>query len=719
MNDAALPPTDRLAALLAVLRSARELLGEAGSSLASWEERLARLGGEGERLRAAVAGTVKSGKSTLVNALIGRDFLKRGAGIVTSLVTRVRPGASLKASLALKGWADVNREVTDSALFLGVGEQGRNLDLRQRRDRDLLERTLAELGEEALGEGGFFDKNAALLRAYLDGFPEVEPLLGDEARVLEFADDDFERHREFAGRDALAAYVDDLVLEIPGLPFAGSYEIGDCQGYDSPNPRHMEKVQDYLMGCHLVVYVVSSRVGLREADLRFLRDIKALGLLESTCLVLNADLGEHATVEDLTSLRQRVATELGALRTEPPIYTFSGLRALFTALGDGGQELSRKDALLLEVWRESPAVAVDEYGAFRSFLGAQLGEGREQRLAAAAEATVRKAAASLRSLLGGAMTLAGRQARSLTEGEKEFRDAREQARKSLKSFEAALSGLKEPVKRDLFRRVDEAFHPMHGTISDEVLAYVKKIEPPIKGFSTGDLKQVFRQLTRIYQEMRAVLHRYKVEVVNARAVAEIRALWAEASGQLTDAAGPTAELLARAVEAYRAEAAALGIELPPLEVPEPDLTIGKRGIPLFSAVTYSAFGSTADRVLSFAHQWTRNVAKGWASRLFGGKQKPNFHHSLLAEGAEAARRLLAEEAYGNLLHYNETVKYHVVGASLDELAQAWAKSYRERVEALILDLDTLASRIQRAGSAQEDLIPRLEAILKELEPLAA
>lgn len=706
--------------LLSTLIAARDLLGEAASPLEPWEERLRRLGGqEGERLRAAVAGTVKSGKSTLVNALIGRDFLKRGAGIVTSLVTRVRPGPTLKATLALKGWADVNREVTDAALFLGVGEQGRNLDLRQRRDREGIDRALRELGDEALGEGGFFDKNAALLRAYLDGFAKVESLVQDEARTIEFSDGDFERHREFAGHDALAAFVDTLILEIPALPFAGRYELGDCQGYDSPNPRHMEKVQDYLMGCHLVVYVLSSRVGLREADLRFLRDIKSMGLIESTCLVLNADLGEHSTAEDLIALRGRVVTELAAFRAELPIYTFSGLRALYLALQQAGEELSKKDELMLAVWEESAAVSVDEYQGFQEFLGSQLGEGRERRLAAAVETTTRQVAVSLRSLLRGAMTLAGRQAQSLTAGEKEFRDAREQAQKSLRSFEAALNGLKEPIKKDLFRRVDDVFHPTHGKIAEEVQDYVRKIEPPLKGVATTDLKQVFRQLARIYQEMRAVLHRYKVEVVNARAVAEIRSLWGEASEALADAASPTASLLVKAVETYRVEAAALGIELPPLEVPEPDLSIGKRGIPLFSAVTYSAFGSNADRVLSFAQQWTRNVTMGWASRLFGKKEKTGFHQSLLADGAEAARKLLAEEAYGNLLHYNEIVKYHVVGASLDELAQAWSRTYRERVEALIVDLDTLARRIHRAGSAQEDLIPRLEGILRELEPLAA
>jgi polynucleotide 5'-kinase involved in rRNA processing len=43
-------------------------------------------------VRIAVVGAIKSGKSTLVNALLNDDYLKRGAGVVTSFVTRIRQG---------------------------------------------------------------------------------------------------------------------------------------------------------------------------------------------------------------------------------------------------------------------------------------------------------------------------------------------------------------------------------------------------------------------------------------------------------------------------------------------------------------------------------------------------------------------------------------------------------------------------------------------------
>jgi tRNA U34 5-carboxymethylaminomethyl modifying GTPase MnmE/TrmE len=48
-------------------------------------------------VRIAVVGAIKSGKSSMVNALLSRDYLKRGAGVATSIVTRMRQGDLLKA----------------------------------------------------------------------------------------------------------------------------------------------------------------------------------------------------------------------------------------------------------------------------------------------------------------------------------------------------------------------------------------------------------------------------------------------------------------------------------------------------------------------------------------------------------------------------------------------------------------------------------------------
>ncbi|MCK7509209.1 MAG: dynamin family protein [Desulfobacterales bacterium] len=72
--------------------------------------RAARRSWPSDTIRVAVVGAIKSGKSTFLNALLKGDFLKRGAGVVTSIVTRVRAGRAAEGDAVLQ--------------VLGGGERG-------------------------------------------------------------------------------------------------------------------------------------------------------------------------------------------------------------------------------------------------------------------------------------------------------------------------------------------------------------------------------------------------------------------------------------------------------------------------------------------------------------------------------------------------------------------------------------------------------------------
>ena len=75
-------------------------------------------------LRVAVVGVIKSGKSTLINALTGKELVKRGAGVVTSMTTRIRKGRKNRAVIHLKSWDDINLEI-ENCLAMYPGKKGR------------------------------------------------------------------------------------------------------------------------------------------------------------------------------------------------------------------------------------------------------------------------------------------------------------------------------------------------------------------------------------------------------------------------------------------------------------------------------------------------------------------------------------------------------------------------------------------------------------------
>jgi hypothetical protein len=268
--------------------------------------------------------------------------------------------------------------------------------------------------------------------------------------------------------------------------------------------------------------------------------------------------------------------------------------------------------------------------------------------------------------------------------------------------------------------VDGVFHPQRGSLGQAVVAHAKGLQPPSDALVAGDRGKLFRQMARIYQEMKAAFHRYKVETVNPQGVDAIREVWRGISEELTVAAAAPAQMLIQNVEAYREQAAILGIEIPDQDLPDLDPTIGKRAIPLFSSVVYGSDG-VSEQVLGFAGQWTRKLATGWARRLVGRGEgeRRGFTASLLEDAGEAVAELLAQEAHWALLNYNEQLKYQVLGESLGALVAAWNQAYCDTVEALVVDLDALAERIRTRGAEQEDLIPRLREVLGAVEPLLA
>ena len=124
-------------------------------------------------VRIAVVGAIKSGKSTLVNALLNDDYLKRGAGVVTSIVTRIRRGDQLQARLFFKSWDQVNEDI-QQALVLFPSDDWRvddsDFDIRRQQDRRDLEHALESLDHESRISQGHLNANGVLLSAYLKGY---------------------------------------------------------------------------------------------------------------------------------------------------------------------------------------------------------------------------------------------------------------------------------------------------------------------------------------------------------------------------------------------------------------------------------------------------------------------------------------------------------------------------------------------------------------------
>lgn len=307
-----------------------------------WDQNLEAIseGVSGHIVRIAVIGAVKSGKSTLVNALLGEDLLKRGSGIITSFVTRIRSSEKEKGGwVELKSWNEINDDITRTYREISLLNEEAfsckdKLDIRRENDRRLIEKLLGEAIKERRSNRPVFDSQIMMIRAYLGGYDYLANSLDPDFPVRKiFNELSLYEHQIYTGSEYLWAFTRDLEIVFP-VPWLGKgVEIADCQGADSPNPVHLITLQDYLAKCHGVVYVIQSRVGLREVDFRMLEVVRKFGLMPMTTVVINIDIGEHEKTDDFKRLHERIERELSWLGEDIPLFSLSALAEMVKITG--------------------------------------------------------------------------------------------------------------------------------------------------------------------------------------------------------------------------------------------------------------------------------------------------------------------------------------------------------------------------------------------------
>jgi GTPase SAR1 family protein len=341
-------------------RAAGQISSGDGRELEQWRQLCenCRQRLEDDLLRMAVVGTIKSGKSTFINSLFSGDYLKRGAGVITSIVTRVRRSDRLEAVVYFKSWEEINSEIRQAlSLFPSAGWRSSDsepFDIRNPSDRQDLRQALTSLEAGSLVNRDSRSVSSVLLDSYLQGYDRVAEIISDQTEIQRFSENDFYAHQDFAGNQGLAVYLRDLELFIDSGDLAENIEIADCQGSDSPNPLHLAMIQDYLHTSDLITYLISSRTGIRQADLKFMSMIKQMGAMSNVLFVINCDFNEHEDLDDLKRVRDQVRQDLALLTPSPAVYTFSGLYALFS---DNRDFLTEKDQARLDQWRADQALA--------------------------------------------------------------------------------------------------------------------------------------------------------------------------------------------------------------------------------------------------------------------------------------------------------------------------------------------------------------------------
>ena len=705
--------------------TAKSIPGMADYSFGEWEkacEHLPRQLAE-DTIRVAIVGPIKSGKSTFLNSLFKGEYVKRGAGVITSIVTRVRKGEHLRAKLFFKSWNEVNAEMEQAlVLFPSLNWRSENatIDIRQKKERQELKRALSELSADQLITQNSRNINNVILSSYLKGYDTVNRLVTMENAVRLYEGDRVADHQAFVGNETLAVYLKDVLLEISSGNVASNIEIADCQGSDSSNPLHLAMIQDYLLLTHQIIYVVSSRTGLREADIRFLSMIKNMGILENIVFVINFDFSEHESIDDLKSLVNRVREELSMIKPDPDVYTFSALYNLFSA---HPKSLSDKDRLRYKQWTADgkfTELSNRETILFESFFYDRLARKRYnlllknhiERLGVILSGTADWIDLNRDVLAQDADSMSG-----ALEKIKRHQQRLDQIKSSIKkTLNGAISEIKKELQRDTHRFFDGQNGNIAGNLENFIHTYTFSPEKYQESLKGADFSQT---LYLVFQEFKQSIDAYITETINPEVIRFLQArgkrireyfaaLIVPFDAMIEDAYGEIHGMLGRS------ELFADGVNLSSNKPPTMDRVTSAGSVsppPLSAAMHYSTKIKTEAILRLGIYRVVRNV-----SNLFRKSANREGEETLRAL-KDAIRRMKRETGKSVAFHlkdYRENLKFRYLFKLAETTSDGFGQAVLDRFQAYFSDL---SATMERIGSSQDDKA-RAVKILNEMEQVS-
>jgi GTPase SAR1 family protein len=683
---------------------ARSITGTSDHTFANWQKTCDAINSQmsGEIIRVAVVGPIKSGKSTFINSLFKGEYLKRGAGVVTSIVTRIRNGKKLKAKLLFKSWNEINSDM-EQALVLFPSLEWRNenyrFDIRQKKERMDLQKALISLNSEHLISNGARNVNNILLTSYLKGYEKIKDMISLETPTSQYENELFSEHWTFVGDGSMAVYLKDVQLEIDSGNIDSNIEIADCQGSDSPNPLHLAMIQDYLLLTHLIVYVVSSRTGLREADIKFLSIIKKMGIIDNIIFVINCDFSEHESINDLKSLIENVKEELAIIKPSPEIYSLSALFNLFKAQR---ANLSQKDRLRLEQWEKEPeltAFSDSEAARFESSFYNRLTKGSYSLLLKNHLERLRIVSFGMERLIYFNQNMLTRDAHSANEIVEKIKKHQEGMRQIELVIKNTLAGSTKKINHDLKTDIERFFDIRSGDLLQGIIEFIRDFkvsyqqhEESLKAFGFP------KTLYLVFQEFKQALDTYMTETTNPEVIRFIREKEKQVHENLESIADPFDVMVQDAIVGYNDMMENFGIvrsfESPErIDLPDIDTIKAITGLTLPPAVAYMRYTAKI-KTEAVMHLGFYTVVKFFKKILKKPIERKNEEGILALQAGVLRMKRETERSMAFFFKdYQENIKFQYMYKIVEAVSNSLYESLIDRFQAYAADLSNIVELI--------------------------
>ena len=708
--------------VLAQFSIAKSIPGMANYSFGEWEKSCGQIPKQlaEDIIRVAIVGPIKSGKSTFLNSIFKGEFVKRGAGVITSIVTRVRYGERLRAQLFFKSWDEINAEMKAALiLFPAAGRpvENNHFDIRHSKERLELQRALGGLSSEQLITRSSRNINNVLLTCYLKGYETVAPLLASDGAIQLYEDNRFAEHKAFVGNESLAVYLKDVLLEIDSNQIKTNIEIADCQGSDSSNPLHLAMIQDYLLLTHLMVYVISSRTGLRQADIRFLSMIKKMGILENIIFVINCDFSEHESTDDLKGLVERIREELGMLKPDPQIYTFSALFNLFSA---NPETLSKKERLRLQQWQADEAfveLSNRETHRFNAVFYDQLARKRNALLLQNHIERLGVILAGFGDWIVINRKVLAKDAGSVAGTVKRIKKHQKKLNKVRATINKTLSGVMPEIKATLQQEVHHFFEKRAGSVNKRIINFIDdyalRPDKYQQSLADSDFSQI---LFLVFQDFRQALDAYITEAINPELIRFVQSNLKQIEEYFNSLILPFDTLMDEAFEELNGLADGFdtkvernsGARIRPPQMADIINISGLRPPTLISTTHYSA-RIKAEAIIRLGYYKAVRKSKAVFKKSVNAQSEVEF--KAMEDALRRMKRETAKSVAFHLKDFRENLKFRYLFKLVEAVSASFGQTVLQHFQAYFSDL---AAMIERIGSNQGDK-EKARQILDDME----
>jgi hypothetical protein len=481
-------------------------------------------------------------------------------------------------------------------------------------------------------------------------------------------------------------------------------------------------LQEYLLSSHCILYLISSRVGIRQADLKLIEAIKILRLLPQTLFVLNVDLDEHDDMGSLERLQERVAAELRLLVPEAKIYAFSALLQLLET-ANSRDELSPREGRRLEGWRDDEEMVEFSQRGYEQFcndLKNLVNRERSRALYGGVLSHLQRVTQSMKDSVTTRKRLLSKDQEELKALADEIKMRQQSVRAAIGTVEHTLDGLRNSLKEEVRSAVDSYFDTKYGPIITDTMQMIENYQ--VASFSETKAEETRKWLANLYlfyHDFRQMLARHIIDKVNLRIIDFAKSEEELIENKLMEAAAGYWDLMWQALRQYQQTLTESGLTLSllaPEALPEP-----RR--PTIAPPPFSAFLQRSEALgrgsilMRFGFRRLGQIFSGFKSRVLRRKtaDMAGSNEEVFREAVALVKRETQKELLTSFKDYRQNFKFAYLFSFTEQYTQGLIQLFQDFGDATMVDIGHLQEAARKKVTSQDDATEDLAIVNYRLQ----